>query len=246
MKLCLTICLLLATATSTAFASGECAQYARTHAFDVCAQTLNTYHDAFGRAPSADEIKYWIGRDIMSYDQLIGNHRIFLKSDQGEREATIRRSYQTAFNRQPTQAEVNYWSARVQQSGNTYAELLGFHKQYQPAPAAPAAPAVATAAASDAISNFHLDRSGNLLDSQNRVVAPSGDLSLMNASGQIIAQGGGNIIAQGGGNIIAQGGGNLVGNSGGTMVARYGIQSTDGKKSYEIKLADGRKIIVKK
>jgi hypothetical protein len=114
----------------TAFAD-ECNQYARTPKFDVCEQTINTYNDAFGRRPSADEIKFWVGQNNMNYDWLINNHRTFLKSNTKERQDTIKRSYQAIFNRLPNDGELKYWDGQVASTGATYKELLGYHRQYQ-------------------------------------------------------------------------------------------------------------------
>ena len=235
--------------TVAAFA-GQCDQYARTPKFDVCSQTVQTYQAAFGRTPSASEITYWVGRNIMNYDQLISMHRQFIRSDAGEREATVRRAYQAAKGTQPGSQEVAGWSALAQQNGTTYAELVNQMRQQRPA--APASPAATQPAASDKV--FIDARTGNLVNSRGQVLASSSDLSLVDASGRlispngaaIVAQGAGNIISNDGASIVSPNGGTLVGNSGGTLTPMYGVQSTGGKKTYEIRLANGRKIIVKK
>src|SRR5579871_4352255 len=123
-----------------AFADG-CDQYARTPKFDVCEQTINTYKDAFGRIPTAAEITYWVSKNNSSYDWLIASHRLYLKANAPERQATITRSYQAIFHRNPDAGELKYWDGQVASAGSTYVELLGYHRQYQAQQAAATKPA---------------------------------------------------------------------------------------------------------
>jgi|GEM_PF-4627762 len=229
----------------------ECNQYARTPKFDVCEQTINTYNDAFGRRPSADEIKFWVGQNNSNYDYLISQHRTWLKTQSAERQATITRSYQAIFHRNPDTNEMKYWDGQVVSTGAIYKELLGYHRQYQ-------AQQNATAPINtNSKGPLHFDRSGNLVDASNTIYVAASDISMEDKNGRIVATGGmnvSNIVSHDGGTLLSNNaaklvfhdGNNLIGDQGAELTQRYGLQSTDGKKSYEVKLSDGRKIIVRK
>jgi hypothetical protein len=226
----------------------ECNQYARTAKFDVCEQTINTYNDAFGRRPSADEIKFWVGQNNSNYDYLINQHRTWLKTQSTERQATITRSYQAIFHRNPDANEMKYWDGQVVSTGAIYKELLGYHQQFQ----------VQQKATSPSMSgnqnHLHFDSSGNLVDTKNNLVVKASDISLADASGKILVNGGGSILSHDAGGIISHDAGTIISHDGGTLIGdqgsgfsqKYGLQSTDGKKTYELKLSDGRKLVIRK
>lgn len=83
-----------------------------------------SYYVAFGRYATGGELNYWrrqVGNSTIQ--QMVNNHRQFIKTNQYEREQTIKRSYMDAFGWQPTAGEVRYWSGQ----NKTYAELMTNH-----------------------------------------------------------------------------------------------------------------------
>ena len=97
----------------------------------LCAQTpaeviKASYFVAFGRYPTSSEANYWrnnVGNKTIA--QMVDLHRSYIKSNQGEREQTVRRSYQDAFGWQPSADELRYWSGQFK----TYAQLMTNHVQ---------------------------------------------------------------------------------------------------------------------
>ncbi|RYY70160.1 MAG: hypothetical protein EOO13_07455 [Chitinophagaceae bacterium] len=85
-----------------------------------------SYLVSFGRFASSSELNYWRGNvGSKTVQQMVSNHKDYLKSNASEREQTIRRSYMDAFGWQPSADELKYWSTQ----GKTYAELLQNHVQ---------------------------------------------------------------------------------------------------------------------
>lgn len=85
-----------------------------------------SYLVSFGRFANSGEISYWrqnIGSNTLQ--QMVNNHRAYLKSNSSERTQTIRRSYLDAFGWQPSADELKYWGTQ----NKTYGELLNNHIQ---------------------------------------------------------------------------------------------------------------------
>jgi hypothetical protein len=105
--------------------------------------------------------------------------------------------YWELYQRNPTSAECttsNYGGG----SWSGYADLKSKVQTYQMVASSPKV--------QFRLPQYHVDNLGNLLNSNNAIVAKAGHY-LINAT--IVAQGAGNIILQGGGNIVAQGAGNI-------------------------------------
>lgn len=83
-----------------------------------------SYFVAFGRFANSGELTYWrqnVGsRNIQ---QMVANHKDYIRTNQYEREQTIKRSYLDAFGWQPSADELKYWSSQ----NKTYAELMTNH-----------------------------------------------------------------------------------------------------------------------
>ncbi len=97
--------------------------------FDTAAQSKDevikaSYFVAFGRYPNSGEMTYWRQQvGSRSIKDMVNLHRDFIRSNQYEREQTIRRSYMDAFGWQPSSDEVKYWSGQ----NRTYADLVSNH-----------------------------------------------------------------------------------------------------------------------
>ena len=83
-----------------------------------------SYFVAFGRFANSGELAYWrqnVGsRNIQ---QMVTNHKDYLKSNSNEREQTVRRSYMDAFGWPPSTEELRYWSGQ----NKTYGDLMTNH-----------------------------------------------------------------------------------------------------------------------
>ncbi|RYY50037.1 MAG: hypothetical protein EOO06_05180 [Chitinophagaceae bacterium] len=85
-----------------------------------------SYLVSFGRFANSSELSYWrqnVGSK--NVQQMVANHKDYLRSNSAEREQAIRRSYMDAFGWQPSADELKYWSGQ----NKTYAELLQNHVQ---------------------------------------------------------------------------------------------------------------------
>lgn len=198
-----------------------------------------SYIVAFGRAATSGEVQYWrqnVGNS--SIQQMVENHRNFIKDNQYEREQTIKRSYMDAFGWQPSADEVKYWSGQ----NKTYGELMANHvnnwlgvypdkkelviKQsyYKVFNRNATAAEVKYWMGQQTCSFVQLVAMHTTWKQQNQqsstttrvkpnlntsAVSTTGTFSSSGISG-VIAAGGGNVIAPGGGNVIAAGGGNVV------------------------------------
>ncbi len=96
----------------------------------------DSYFKAFGRPANKAEENYWMGQPdsdprVQSLQSLIDNHRNWLKTNDGERKAMIKRSYQAVVNRSPKPGEMQHWDNVVRQSGYTFEELKSFHHEYK-------------------------------------------------------------------------------------------------------------------
>jgi hypothetical protein len=97
--------------------------------FSVAAQSKDeiingSYLVAFGRYANSGELNYWrqkVGSSTIQ--QMVNNHREFIRTNQFEREQTIKRSYQDAFGWQPSADELRYWAGQTK----TYGELISNH-----------------------------------------------------------------------------------------------------------------------
>ncbi|MDB5202746.1 MAG: hypothetical protein JWQ27_2155 [Ferruginibacter sp.] len=83
-----------------------------------------SYFVAFGRFANSGELTYWrTNLGSKNIQQMVSNHRDYIKSNQSEREQTVKRSYFDAFGWQPSADELKYWSGQ----NKTYAELMTNH-----------------------------------------------------------------------------------------------------------------------
>lgn len=83
-----------------------------------------SYFVAFGRFANVRELAYWrqnVGNRTIQ--QMVANHKDYIKTNQYDREQTIKRSYMDAFGWQPSSDELKYWSGQ----NKTYAELITNH-----------------------------------------------------------------------------------------------------------------------
>ncbi|MDQ7949044.1 MAG: hypothetical protein REI78_16330 [Pedobacter sp.] len=102
-------------------------------AFAPVAQAQNneriqaSYLLAFGRLPNSGELSYWNGQGQKSVQQLIDNHKSYIKGNMGTvGKDVIIKSYVDALGYRPSQAEINYHT----QFGRTYAEMMNNHLIY--------------------------------------------------------------------------------------------------------------------
>ena len=83
-----------------------------------------SYFVAFGRFANSGELSYWLKNvGSRTIPQMVSSHRSYIKSNQYEREQTVRRSYKDAFGWQPSNDELKYWSSQYK----TYGELMNNH-----------------------------------------------------------------------------------------------------------------------
>lgn len=107
-------------------------------------QIQSSYREAFGKAPSVDEDRFWHARLDASgslthykdlgaaqrYADLITWHKKYMATAEGRlaRIDVIRKSYQDSLlHKDPTQAEIDYW---LTQDAHTYKELKQYHDSY--------------------------------------------------------------------------------------------------------------------
>ncbi|TCJ12652.1 hypothetical protein EPD60_15415 [Flaviaesturariibacter flavus] len=83
-----------------------------------------SYFVAFGRYANAGELAYWrqnLGN--RNIQQMVDNHKTYLRSTQSEREETVKRSFMDAFGWNPSSQELRQWSGQ----NKTYAEMMSYH-----------------------------------------------------------------------------------------------------------------------
>ena len=86
-----------------------------------------SYLLAFGRLPSSGEITYWNGQGQKTVQQLVDNHKGYIKTNQASigREVIIK-SYIDSLVYRPSQAEINYHAA----FNRNYTEMMSNHLLY--------------------------------------------------------------------------------------------------------------------
>lgn len=202
-----------------------------------------SYIVAFGRAATSGELNYWrqnVGSRTIQ--QMVDNHRGFIKSNQYEREQAVKRSYMDAFGWQPSADELRYWSGQ----NRTYGELMTNHvnnwlnvyadkkehvikqsyykvfnrtataaevKYWMGQPTCSFVQLVAIHTTWKQ-QNQQSSKTTRVNSNLNTPAVSSVGFSAPAISG-VIAAGGNNVIAPGGGNVIAAGGGNVVSAGGG-------------------------------
>jgi hypothetical protein len=152
----------------------------------------NSYMDAFGWQPSADEVRYWSGQN-KTYAELLKNHvDNWLSVYPDKKEHVIKQSYLKVFNRYPTADELKYWKG---QRTCSFVQLVAMHTTW---------------------------KQNNQTTSSSITIKPNiktNDVSTAALSSQaiagVVAAGGGNVVAAGGGNVVAAGGANAVAAGGG-------------------------------
>ncbi len=198
-----------------------------------------SYMVSFGRYATNAELNYWrqnVGSKNIS--QMVSNHRSYIKTNQSEREQTVKRSYMDAFGWQPSADELRYWSSQQK----TYGELMSNHvnnwlnvypdkkeyvikqsyykvfgrtataaelKYWKSQPTYSFVQLVATHTTWKLKNQTTSAVTGVKPNLRNENGVSTAALSASAAS-QVIAAGGGNVIAPGGGNVVAAGGGNVV------------------------------------
>ncbi len=214
----------------------------------VAAQTKDeiihgSYFVAFGRTANSGELNYWrqnVRNQTIS--QMVSNHKNYIRSNQYEREQTVKRSYMDAFGWQPSNDELRYWSGQ----NKTYGELMNNHinnwlniypdkkkhvikqsyykvfgraanadelQYWMSQPTYSFVQLVATHSTWKQKNQSRSSVTGVKPNLNTNGISTAG-LSPQAISG-IIAAGGGNVVAPGGGNIIAAGGGNVISAGGG-------------------------------
>lgn len=152
----------------------------------------NSYMDAFGWQPSADELRYWSGQN-RTYAELMKNHvENWLNVYPDRKEHVIKQSYVKVFNRYPNAAELKYWKG---QATVPFIRLVAMHTTW---------------------------KQQNQTTSSSISIKPNiktNDVSTApissQAAAQAVAAGGANVVSGGGGNVVAAGGGNVVSAGGG-------------------------------
>jgi hypothetical protein len=198
----------------------------------------SSYFVAFGRYANSGELNYWrqnVGS--RSIPQMVNNHKDYIKSNQNEREQTVRRSYMDAFGWQPSSDELRYWSSQ----NKTYAELMSNHiknwlnvypdkkeavvrQSYYKVFGRNATTAevkywkgMQTYSYVQLVAMHTTWKQNNQSSSSVTNIKPNlntngistSTLSPQAISG-VVAAGGGNVVAAGGGNVVAAGGANAV------------------------------------
>jgi len=197
-----------------------------------------SYFVAFGRYATSGELNYWrqyVGNSTVQ--QMVERHRDFIKTNQYEREQTIKRSYQDAFGWQPSADEVKFWAGQHR----TYAELISNHinnwlnvypdkkehvirqSYYRVFNRNATADEVKYWMKQQTYSFVQLVAMHTTWKQQNQKsstitgIRPNLNTNGISTAGlspqavsAVIAAGGGNVIAAGGGNVIAAGGGNVI------------------------------------
>lgn len=202
-----------------------------------------SYFVAFGRFANSGELTYWRqNAGNKTIPQMVTNHRDYIKTNQNEREQTVKRSYMDAFGWQPSADELKYWSGQ----NKTYGELMTNHinnwlnvykdkkelviKQsyYKVFGRTANADEVKYWMSQATYSYVQLVATHTTWKQQNQnkssVTAVKANLNTNGIStaglspqaiSGVVAAGGGNVVAAGGGNVVAAGGGNAVAAGGG-------------------------------
>lgn len=197
-----------------------------------------SYFVAFGRFANSGELTYWQNNlGSRTIQQMVTLHRDFIKSNQNEREQTVKRSYMDAFGWQPSSNELSYWSGQYK----TYGQLMTNHinnwlniypdkkehvirqSYYKVFGRNATAGEVsywmkqATYSFVQLVATHTTWKLKNQTASSVTGVKPNintNGISTAGLSSQaiagVVASGGLNVIAPGGGNVVAAGGGNAV------------------------------------
>lgn len=216
--------------------------------FSLQAQTKDeiingSYFVAFGRYANSGELTYWRkNAGSQTIQQMVTNHKTYIKTNQTEREQTIKRSYMDAFGWQPSADELKYWTTQ----NKTYGELLTNHinnwlnvykdkkelviKQsyYKVFGRTATADETKYWMAQPTYSYVQLVATHTTWKQQNQnkssvtAVKPNINANGISTAGLspqaisgVVAAGGLNVIAPGGGNVVAAGGLNVIAPGGG-------------------------------
>jgi hypothetical protein len=151
-----------------------------------------SYMDAFGWAPSGDELKYWSAQN-KTYGELMSNHiNNWLNVYPDKKEMVIKQSYYKVFGRTATAAELKYWKAQPTYS---FVQLVATHTTWK-------------------LKNQATSTATGIQANLNQNGISTAGLSPQAISG-VVAAGGANVVAAGGGNVVAAGGANVVAAGGG-------------------------------
>lgn len=167
-------------------------QYMNSNPVEKEKAVRNSYMDAFGWQPSADELRYWSGQN-KTYAELMKNHvDNWLNVYQDRKEHVIKQSYLKVFNRYPNTDELRYWKG---QATVPFIQLVAMHTTWKQQNQ--------TRSSSTSIKpNIKTN------DVSTAAISPQ-------AAAQAVAAGGGNVVSAGSANVVAGGGGNVVAAGGG-------------------------------
>lgn len=167
-------------------------QYMNSNPVEKQKAIRNSYMDAFGWQPSADELRYWTGQN-KTYAELLKNHvDNWLSVYPDKKEHVIKQSYLKVFNRYPSSDELKYWKGQPTYS---FVQLVAMHTTWKQ-------------------NNQSKSSVTNIKPNLNANDISTASISSQAAAGAVAA-GGANVVAAGGGNVIAAGGGNVVSAGGG-------------------------------
>lgn len=206
-----------------------------------------SYLLSFGRLANSGELQYWNGQGQKSVQQLVDNHKAYIKSNMGSiGKDIIIKSYVDALGYRPSQSEINYHA----QFGRTYSEMMSNHLVYiKGLPAEyekvikrsyqtvlgrqPNAGELSYWKGQGVFSymvlvNCHQDWKNRNAAGQSQTAAISSSApvlatatvssSVMTETKNVYA----GLVAAGGGNVVSAGGANLVAAGGGNLVAAGG------------------------
>jgi hypothetical protein len=167
-------------------------QYMNSNPVEKEKAVRNSYMDAFGWQPSADELRYWTGQN-KTYAELMKNHvDNWLNVYPDRKEHVIKQSYLKVFNRYPSADELRYWKV---QATVPFIQLVAMHTTWKQQNQTKS-------------SSISIKPNIKTRDVSTAAISPQ-------AAAQAVAAGGANVVSAGGGNVVSAGGGNVVSAGGG-------------------------------
>jgi len=178
---------------------------------------VRAYWDAFGRKPTDGEVTHW-SKSNYSYTELMKQHVNWLRSQNGENEATIHRAFTKVRGTNADAEELKAWKNKGVRS---YLMLVGILQATKPQ------------AGTKRLLGFFEDMISALSSAINYcIVGKTVQKEIFNLVGHdgssLIGNDGASLIGNDGGSLLAAGAGkvkvdmSLIGNDGGSMVAAGG------------------------